>query len=83
MRHICEQPLRAALEEKLSDVTSIIERYGAFAIQRFWTPFSRPFPDRFGPFFAVLVPVSGILGARWRERRKNGKKWGKNGRETA
>ena len=48
--------------------------YRAFAIKRFWTPFSRPFPDRFGPFFGVLVPVSGILGARWRERRKNGEK---------
>ena len=77
------EPLRAALEEKLSDVNSIIERYGAFAIKRFWTPFSRPFPDRFGPFFGVLVPVSGILAARWRERRKNEKKRSKNGREMA
>ena len=32
--------------------------YRAFAIKRFWTPFSRPFRDRFGPFFGVLVPVS-------------------------
>mgnify|MGYP004356782117 FL=1 len=32
--------------------------YGAFAMKRFWTPFSRPFCDRFGPFFGVLVPVS-------------------------
>ena len=48
--------------------------YRAFAIKRFWTPFSRPFCDRFGPFFGVLVPVSGILGARRRRRRKNGEK---------
>ena len=50
---------------------------------RFWTPFSRPFPDRFGPVFGVLVPVSGILGARRRNWRKSGKKRGKNGREMA
>ena len=48
--------------------------YSAFAIKRFWTPFSRPFRDRFGPFFGVLVPVSGILGARRRRRRKNGER---------
>eukprot|EP01045_Picozoa_sp_COSAG04_P046539 COSAG04_NODE_16908_length_485_cov_1.183938_1_plen_43_part_10 len=24
--------------------------YSAFAMKRFWTPFSRPFRDRFGPF---------------------------------
>ena len=48
--------------------------YSAFAMKRFETPFSRPFRDRFGPFFGVLVPVSGILGARRRRRRKNGEK---------
>ena len=53
--------------------------YCAFAIKRFWTPFSRPFRDRFGPFFGVLVPVSGILGARQRRRRKNGEKRRKMG----
>eukprot|EP01045_Picozoa_sp_COSAG04_P016698 COSAG04_NODE_1417_length_6841_cov_15.033573_5_plen_209_part_00 len=47
------------------------------------TPFSRPFPDRFGPFFGVLVPVSRIFGARRRKWRKNGEKRGKNGREMA
>ena len=56
---------------------------GAFAMKRFWTPFSRPFRGRFGPFFGVLVPVSGILGARRRKWRNNGKKRGKNGREMA
>ena len=50
---------------------TLIRPYSAFAMKRFWTPFSRPFRDRFGPFFGVLVPVSGILGAR---RRKKGEK---------
>ena len=39
--------------------------------------------DRFGPFFRVLVPVSWILAARRRERRKHGGKRSKNGREMA
>ena len=53
--------------------------YGAFAIKRFWTPFLRPFRDRFGPSFGVLVPVSGILASRRRKRGKNDVKWARNG----
>ena len=48
--------------------------------------FGPPFLDRFATVsdrFGGLVPVSGILGVRWRKWRKNGKKRGKNGREMA
>ena len=80
-----QPPLRLAdgLEVLFIRNDFVVEKYLLRSILMSTWGFYPPFCDRYGPFFRVLVPVSGILGARRSERRKNGEKTSKNGREMA